>query len=308
MAYNKAANRASLAQQEAANHASLADGATKSDAVLMACREDDARSTSASSGHGDNGSDIHATSSDEEREIALKQSEVKQHQNALANAPWRREKQQQQQQQQQQCNVASSKVGQLRSPPGLSLPATAVGDKAATTTSSAPAFKPPPGLSPPPGLVALPPGLPLPEAVPAAFEYTAQAFRRELANIMRELRLHKNPGLAVSQVRNCGVPQRRQAAEFADILTRAVEESRGPVRRTCMAFVGGLTKAFEKEECIAGLCMFFEDVFPDLCTEVLRLPKIVMTELIPVLKAVLEDGELTALQPLFLDAVGCYAA
>lgn len=195
----------------------------------------------------------------------------------------------------------------------------------------APVFRPPPGLfppgllppglAPPPGFTELPPGITFPkmksitgiindssEGMPAAFEYSAQAFRRELATIMRELRLHKNPGLAVGQVRICGVPPQHQAAEFADILTRAAEESRGPVRRSCMAFVGGLTKAFEKKECIAGLRMFFDEVYPDLCMEVPRLRNIVMTELVPTLKAVLEDGEMSALQPSLIDAVGCYAA
>jgi len=309
MAYSKAANRASLAHE-----------ATRSGVALMACREDDARSTSASSGHEDGDSDIHAVSSDEERETALKKSEVVQHRNVLASAPWRQGNQQQKQQQ-KQCNHALSKMEQYGAPPGLPPPATTVGVKSAPAALLAPAFSPPPGLPPPPGLIEPPPGLLFPEVKSvavgvsnckqgaiAAFEYSPQAFCRELANIMRELRLHKNPGLAVGQVRMCGVPQLRQAAEFADILTRAAEESRGPVRRTCMAFVGGLTKAFEKEECIKGLRMFFDEVYPDLCTEVLRLPNIVMTELLPTLKVVLEEGELTALNPSLFDAVGCHAA
>lgn len=303
MAYSKAANRASVAQ------------ATKSGATLMPCREDDALSTSASSGHGDGGSDIHAISSDEEQETALKQSEVVQHQNVLANAPWRREKQQQWQQQ-QQCDDTSNKAEQLCAPPGLPRVAAIAGGKAAPANLRACAFRPPPGLPPPPGLVEPPPGLLFPaekplvaasgcsEGLPAASKYTLQAFRRDLANIMRELRLHKNPGLAVSQVRMCGVPQDRQAAEFADILTRSAEESRGPARRTCMAFVGGLTRAFKKEECIAGLCMFFDEVYPDLYIEIPRLPQIVMTELMPTLKSVLEDRELSVLQPSLMNAVG----
>jgi len=310
MAYSKAANHASVAQ------------ATKSAASLMPCREDDARSTSASSGQGDGGSDIHAISSDEEQEIALKQSELVQHQNVLANVPCRREKQrrQQRQQQQQQCNDTSNKAEQLCAPPGLQRPATTVGGKAAPATLQACAFRPPPGLPPPPGLVEPPPGMLFPavkpfvvvsdcnEGLPAAFKYTVHAFRRELANIMRELRLHKNPGLAVSQVRICGVPQDRQAAEFVDILTRSAEESRGPARRTFMAFVGGLTRAFKKEECIAGLCMFFDEVYPDLYSEIPRLPQIVITELMPTLKSVLDAGELRVLQPSLIGAVGTYAA
>jgi len=307
MAYSKAANRASVAQ------------ATESGASLMPCREDDARSTSASSGQGDGGSDIHATSSDEEQETALKQSELVQHQIVLANAPCWREKQQQRQQQ-QQCNDTSSKAEQLCAPPGFPRLATTLGGKAKPATLQACAFRPPPGLPPPPGLIEPPPSILFPavkpfvavsdcnEGLPAAFKYTVQAFRRELANIMRELRLHKNPGLAVSQVRICGVPQDRQAAEFADILTRSAEESRGPARRTCMAFVGGLTRAFKKEECIAGLCMFFDEVYPDLYSEIPRLPQIVITELMPTLKSVLDAGELRVLQPSLIGAVGTYAA
>jgi len=314
MTYSKPANVASLA---------------KSGSALMACREDDARSTSASSGQGDGDSDIHAISSDEERETVLRKSEVVQHRNVLASAPWRTGKQQrkkqqqqmQQQKQQEQRNDAPSKIDQLRAPPGLPPPATTVGGKAAPAALSALAFSPPPGLPPPPGFIDPPPGLRLSEVkplavavstcrqgAPVAFDYTPHTFRRELTNIMRELRLHKNPGLAVGQVRICGVPQQRQAAEFVDILTRAAEESRGPVRRTFMAFVAGLTKAFEKEECIKGLRMFFDEVYPDLCTEVLRLPNIVMTELMPTLKVVLEEGELSALKPSLFDAVGCHAA
>jgi len=301
MTYSKATNRAGIAHE------------AKAGSAIPACCEDDARSTSASSMHGDGGSDIHAISSDEE---------VMQHPNVLVNAPWRREEQQKQ----QQRDINVCKVEQPSAPPGLPPPATAVDGKAAIAALRAPACRPPPGLPPPglpppPGFIELPPGLPFPEVrpiigtehdsskgAPVAFEYTAQAFRRELAKIMRELRLHKNPGLAVGQVRTCGVPQERQAAEFADILTRSVEESRGPVRRTCMAFVGGLTKAFAKTECIAGLRTFFDEVYPDFCTEVPRLRIIVMTELVPTLKAVLEDKEFTTLQPSLFDAVGYYVA
>jgi len=308
MTYSKATNRAGIAHE------------AKAGSAVPACREDDARSTSASSMHGDGGSDIHAISSDEE---------VMQHQNVLANAPSRREEQQQRQKQKQkqkQCDINVCKVEQPSAPPGLPPPATAVDGKAAIAALRAPACRPPPGLPPPglpqpPGFIELPPGLPFPEVrpitgaehdsskgTPVAFKYTAQAFSRELAKIMRELRLHRNPGLAVGQVRACGVPQERQAAEFADILTRTVEESRGPVRRTCMAFVGGLTKAFEKTECIKGLRTFLDEVYPDLCTEVPKLRNMLLTELVPTLKAVLEDRELSALQPSLFDAVGCYAA
>jgi len=329
-----------MAISKAANGASIAQEAMKSGPAVTACREDDARSTSASSMQGDGGSDIHTISSDEEQEGALQQSEAVQHKKVLANAPWRREEQQQQWKQKQR-NALRCKVEQPSAPPGLQLPASDIGGKAAFAASRKPPFRAPPGLPPPglppagllppsllppglpppPGFMELPPGLLFPdvkpvaaaandsyEGKPVALQYSPQAFRRELAKIMRELRLHKNPGLAVGQVRICGVPQQHQASEFVDILTRAAEESRGPARRTCMAFVGGLTKAFGKKECIAGLRMFFDEVYPDLSMEVPRLRNIVMTELVPTLKVVLEDGEMSALQPSLFDAVGCYAA
>jgi len=277
----------------------FAHEATVAVAVFEACREEDAHSTSASSGHEHGGSDIHdVSSSDDEREASLQQSRMGQHQTILANAPWREGKQQWQQ---QQRAPASNGLQQPRTPPGLPPPSAPVSGRAKLTASVHPGFKPPPGLQLPPGF-GPPPGLPVPAAKPAAFQYTAQAFRRQLANIMRELQLHKNSGLAVVQVRACCVPRERQAAEFTDILTRIVEETRGPARRTYMAFVCGLTKAFEMEECIKGLHMFFDEVYPDLCTEVSRLPKIVMTELMPTLKSVLPDGELIALQP----SLPCY--
>lgn len=292
-----------------ANLSHFSHESTLAVAVVEACREEDAQSTSASSGHEQGGSDIHAlSSSDDERETALQQSKMGQHQTIPANAPWRQGNQWQQQRQpqpqphQQRIHV-SNKMEQPRAPPGLPPPSATGGGKAKFKASTHPGFKPPPGLQPPPGFE-LPPGLPVPATKPAAFEYTAQAFRRELASTMRELRLHKNVGLAVVQVRACCVPCQRQAAEFADILTLAAEETRGPARRSFMAFVGGITKAFEMAECIRGLRMFFDDVYPQLCTEVSRLPKIVMTELLPTLKSVLPDGELIALQPL-LDAARC---
>jgi len=139
------------------------------------------------------------------------------------------------------------------------------------------------GFQPPPGLPVLPKVPPKAHA-----EYTLQGFRREATSILRELKLHKNVGLAVSQVRLQGVPRDRQAAEFADLLTMVLEETRGPARRVCMAFIGGLTKAFEVEQCILGLRAFFSDIHEDLSVEVPDLSKRVASELLPTLKSLLE--------------------
>jgi len=138
-----------------------------------------------------------------------------------------------------------------------------------------------------------PPGLPAPADVPPkAPEYSVQGFRREATNILRELKLHRNVGLAVSQVRLQGVPQDRQAAEFVDLLTMVLEETRGPARRVCVAFIGGLTKAFEVEQCISGLRAFFSEIYDDLRTEVPDLSKRVASELLPTLNSVLEAKDL----------------
>jgi len=127
--------------------------------------------------------------------------------------------------------------------------------------------------------------------------YSVQAFRREVLSTLRELKLHTNVGLAVRQVRMLGVPEHRQAAEYADILTLVAEEVRGPARRICIAFVGGLTNAFRREQCIAGLKLFFNEIYEDLRADIPNLPKIVHSELMPTLRAVFKAEELEALVP-----------
>jgi len=155
----------------------------------------------------------------------------------------------------------------IEPPPGLSLP---------TGTPCSSNFKPPPGLEAPS------------DVMPVTVEYTVQGFRREATNILRELKLHKNVGLAVSQIRRQGVPHHRQAAEFADLLTMALEETRGPARRVCVAFMGGLTKAFAVEQCILGLETFFHEIYEDLRIEVPDLSKRIASELLPTLRSLLE--------------------
>jgi len=159
----------------------------------------------------------------------------------------------------------------LQRPPGLPLPT-----KGHRSSQSFQNFRPPPGLES------------LSDVLPAALEYTVQGFRREATKILRELKLHKNVGLAVSQVRLQGVPHHRQHAEFVDLLTMALEETRGPARRVCVAFIGGLTKAFELEQCLLGLETFFHEIYEDLRIEVPDLSKRIETELLPTLRSLLE--------------------
>jgi len=162
----------------------------------------------------------------------------------------------------------------IEPPPGLSLP-----PQAQRSSRSFSSFPPPPGLEA------------LSDLLPVAVEYTVQGFRREAANILRELKLHKNVGLAVSQVRLQSIPHQRQAAEYADLLTMALEETRGPARRVCVAFIGGLIKVFAVENCILGLETFFHEIYEDLRIEVPDLGKRIASELLPILECLLDADD-----------------
>mmetsp|Transcript_63945 Transcript_63945/g.180402 ORF Transcript_63945/g.180402 Transcript_63945/m.180402 type:complete len:262 (-) Transcript_63945:290-1075(-) len=154
----------------------------------------------------------------------------------------------------------------------------------------------------------LPAQTPPPQSLPAANSTTAgsfdpKEFRKVLTATMRELAQGCSVPTAVQRIRSQCVPKERQCAEFADILTRASEESRGPVRRSAFAFVAGLcaaagaSSAFDRAECVAGLAAFFRDVFDDLQEDVPRLPSIVEAELLPTLRSVLPSADLRAVTP-----------
>jgi len=152
-----------------------------------------------------------------------------------------------------------------------------------------------------------PPSQSLPAAQAAnsttAGSFDPKAFRKVLTATMRELAQGCSVPTAVQRIRSQCVPKERQCAEFADILTRACEESRGPVRRCAFAFVAGLcaaagaSSAFDRAECVAGLAAFFRDVFDDLQEDVPRLPSIVEAELLPTLRSVLPSADLRAVTP-----------
>jgi len=157
---------------------------------------------------------------------------------------------------------------------------------------------PPPGLSldsKPKSSVAAPPGLALgaPMGPPP---YTAAGFRKEMMDIFKDLALDKNVGRAVRRVRMHQVPSDRQAAELADAITYSLEETRGAVRRTFVAFIAGLVAAFEREKCIEALQYFFLIGYGDLEEEVPKLSRIVDIELLPSLRSVCTEAEMTAIQ------------
>jgi len=131
--------------------------------------------------------------------------------------------------------------------------------------------------------------------------FDLKIFRRNLAAILNDLTSDRNVGNAVRRVRSQQVPLECQAEQFSDIITRVVEEKRGPPRRCAMAFAAGLAaaehSAFDREQCVAGMMSFFEDVYPDLCDEVPRLPAIVRSELTPTFCSVFPRSEINACLP-----------
>jgi len=137
------------------------------------------------------------------------------------------------------------------------------------------------------------------QGVPGSFDL--KAFRRTLAAILSDLTSDKNVSKAVQRVRAEQVPVDRQAEQFTDLITRIVEEKRGPPRRCAMAFAAGLAaadkSAFDREQCLTGLTNFFQDVYPDLCDEVPRLPAVVRSELTPTFYSVFPQDEINSRLP-----------
>merc|ERR1712032_471204 len=88
---------------------------------------------------------------------------------------------------------------------------------------------------------------------------------------------------------------------FVDILTRACEESRGPLRRSYLAFAAGLAaaeqSAFDKAECLLGIQSFFGEVYADLCMEVTGLPRVIQAEVLPTLRSVYSVEMLSTFVP-----------
>lgn len=132
--------------------------------------------------------------------------------------------------------------------------------------------------------------------------HTPAEFRKALVSILKELAQHRNAAQAVGQVRSLMVPLELQCPNFVDILTRAMEERNGPVRRIYISFLTGLASgtpnsAFCKEQCLAGLVEFFSDVYEELAAEVPRLDKLAECELVPTLRAAFSDSELETALP-----------
>jgi len=129
-------------------------------------------------------------------------------------------------------------------------------------------------------------------------------FRRALAGALSDLSVNRDIQVAVDLVRSCNVPLGQQADQFTDILTRVVEDRRGPCRRCALAFAVRIAadSVFDQGECLLGLSLFFQDVYPDLRVELPRLPAIVAKELLPALHAVFPQNEVKDLLPVDLQS------
>jgi hypothetical protein len=160
-----------------------------------------------------------------------------------------------------------------------------------------PGFAPPPGLPHPDGLRPL--MAQLGEQSPQAF--CLSAFRRELVAILRDVASNRNSGWGVQRVRGQQVPRHYQASEFADILARSMETRSSMGRRSLLALCAGLAagqpSAFGRKECIEGLHTFFQEIYPELCAEVPRLPFVVASELWPTFRYVFPAKELLGCLP-----------
>jgi hypothetical protein len=143
-------------------------------------------------------------------------------------------------------------------------------------------------------------GAPMPQ--PQSGEFSLKIFRKDLSATLKQLTQDRNVAAAVRRVRSHEVPEKHQAREMTDLLTRAAEEIRGPVRRSFFAFACGLgvadPPAFSRSECLKGVQAFFQDVADELVDEVPRLPQWIAGELVPTLKSVFPEEDLKAVLPV----------
>lgn len=131
--------------------------------------------------------------------------------------------------------------------------------------------------------------------------FDPKAFRRELSATLRDLAADGNAAAAVRRIRAQNVPLSHQSRELTDLLTRACEVPRKAARHSAFAFAAGLAaaspSAFDRDECLAGVAVFFREVYNDLCEEVSQLPHLVEREMLPTLRSVFSDKALREVLP-----------
>lgn len=129
--------------------------------------------------------------------------------------------------------------------------------------------------------------------------FDASKFHRDLWDILRDLSNGGSILTAVRKICDQQVPSSLQANEFADLLTRAMEEKPGVPRRSIISLARSLacleTSTFAHAECLAGVQIFFDDIFDDLSEEVPKLETIVSKELLPELRLAFTSDELRSI-------------
>jgi hypothetical protein len=127
------------------------------------------------------------------------------------------------------------------------------------------------------------------------------AFRRILASVLTDLIANQDVAAAVNRIRLQQVPRACQSDQIVDLLTRILEEKRGPHRRRAISFATGLVASeqspFDQRAFLKGLYMYFRDVYTDHCHEVPRLTSMISTELVPVLLTVYSKSQVSSVLP-----------
>lgn len=131
--------------------------------------------------------------------------------------------------------------------------------------------------------------------------FDPKVFRRELSKILRDLCSNLDVAAAVDRIHSQKVPVAHQQHEFVDILTRASEVASAPARKATFSLAVALAEEgfgiFDSSVCLAGVRVFFRDVYSDLCCEVPRLKVIMRTELVPTLRTVFSADALSGILP-----------
>jgi len=131
--------------------------------------------------------------------------------------------------------------------------------------------------------------------------FQPKAFRKELSAILRTLCSDLDVAEAVRRVRAQRVPDGHQTQQFVDLLTRACEVPNAVARKATFSLAAALADdgfgAFVPALCLKGVGVFFREVYPDLCREVPRLPSIIKTEFVPMMRVVVSAQSLESLLP-----------
>jgi len=135
-------------------------------------------------------------------------------------------------------------------------------------------------------------------AKPKSVAFNPVVFHREVSVTLRDLGSDGNTMAAIQRIKAQNVPIAHQSKEYVDLLTRVVEISRKAVRHAAFAFAAGLvSNAFDPNECLMGVKVFFDEVYEDLSEDVPQLPTIIRAEFLPTLQPAFPNNAIANLLP-----------